>query len=179
MSDTTSQAATMRAKARHTAPPATIHRVEADGVRVFYRAAWGSLRSRDSPAARIPSLIVHVPRADSAPGRQLPCDRSRPAWVRVHGGSGGAKICYTFDELASTMEAFTQALKLNRYAIYVFDYGAPTGFRLAMAHPDRVTAIISQNGNAYKKDLPRLGLQSGNTGPHPRRKTGRQSARIF
>jgi pimeloyl-ACP methyl ester carboxylesterase len=51
------------------------------------------------------------------------------------------------------MEAFTQALKLNRYAIYVFDYGAPTGFRLAMAHPDRVTAIISQNGNAYEEGL--------------------------
>jgi pimeloyl-ACP methyl ester carboxylesterase len=51
--------------------------------------------------------------------------------------------------LAATIEAFTKALNMNRYAFYVFDYGAPTGFRLAMAHPDRVTAIISQNGNAY------------------------------
>ena len=52
-----------------------------------------------------------------------------------------------------TIDAFTQALKLDRYAIYVFDYGAPTGFRLAMAHPERVTAIVSQNGNAYEEGL--------------------------
>jgi len=55
--------------------------------------------------------------------------------------------------LASTVEAFTQALEINRYAMYVFDYGAPTGFRLAMRHPDRVTAIVSQNGNAYEEGL--------------------------
>jgi pimeloyl-ACP methyl ester carboxylesterase len=55
---------------------------------------------------------------------------------------------YSFEPLALTVDAFTQALKLDRYAIYVFDYGAPTGFRLATAHPDRITAIISQNGNA-------------------------------
>jgi pimeloyl-ACP methyl ester carboxylesterase len=60
---------------------------------------------------------------------------------------------YTFDGLASTIEAFTEALNIDRYAIYIFDYGAPTGFRLAMAHPDRVTAIISQNGNAYEEGL--------------------------
>ena len=63
------------------------------------------------------------------------------------------KYKYSFDGLAATIEAFTEALKLNRYAIYVFDYGAPTGFRLAMAHPERVTAIISQNGNAYEEGL--------------------------
>ena len=60
---------------------------------------------------------------------------------------------YSFDAVARTIEAFTDALGLNRYAIYVFDYGAPTGFRLAMAHPERVTAIISQNGNAYEDGL--------------------------
>jgi pimeloyl-ACP methyl ester carboxylesterase len=63
------------------------------------------------------------------------------------------KYTYSFDALARTMEAFTDALGLNRYAIYVFDYGAPTGFRLAMAHPERVTAIVSQNGNAYEEGL--------------------------
>ena len=52
-----------------------------------------------------------------------------------------------------TIDAFTRALKLDRYAIYVFDYGAPTGFRLAMAHPERMTAIVSQNGNAYEEGL--------------------------
>ena len=55
--------------------------------------------------------------------------------------------------MALTIDAFTRALKIDRYAIYVFDYGAPTGFRLAMAHPERVTAIISQNGNAYEEGL--------------------------
>jgi len=63
------------------------------------------------------------------------------------------KYGYSFDGLASTIEAFTQALTINRYALYVFDYGAPTGFRLAMRHPDRVTAIVSQNGNAYEEGL--------------------------
>jgi pimeloyl-ACP methyl ester carboxylesterase len=52
---------------------------------------------------------------------------------------------YTFDHLAETMGAFTETLGLRRYAIYAFDYGAPVGFRMAMAHPDRVTALISQN----------------------------------
>ncbi len=60
---------------------------------------------------------------------------------------------YTFDSLAKTIQAFTEELKLERYALYVFDYGAPTGFRLALAHPERVTAIISQNGNAYDEGL--------------------------
>ncbi|MGC2607202.1 MAG: alpha/beta hydrolase [Silvibacterium sp.] len=60
---------------------------------------------------------------------------------------------YSFDALAHTLEAFTDALGLNRYAIYVFDYGAPTGFRLAMRHPERVTAIVSQNANAYEEGL--------------------------
>ena len=63
------------------------------------------------------------------------------------------KYAYSFDSLANTIEAFTDALDLNRYAIYVFDYGAPTGFRLAMRYPERVTAIISQNGNAYEEGL--------------------------
>ena len=48
---------------------------------------------------------------------------------------------------------FVDALHLKRYALYVFDYGAPTGFRLAMAHPERITAIVSQNGNAYEDGL--------------------------
>jgi len=51
------------------------------------------------------------------------------------------------------MEAFTQDLNISRYAMYVFDYGAPTGFRLAMRQPDSVTAIVSQNGNAYEEGL--------------------------
>ena len=60
---------------------------------------------------------------------------------------------YSFDALAKVIEDFTDALKLRRYAIYVFDYGAPVGFRLALARPERVAAIISQNGNAYEEGL--------------------------
>lgn len=60
---------------------------------------------------------------------------------------------YTFESLAGVIEGFTQAIDLERYAIYVFDYGAPVGFRLALAHPERITAIISQNGNAYEEGL--------------------------
>ena len=64
-----------------------------------------------------------------------------------------AQFKYTFDNLAKVVEAFTDTIGLKRYAIYVFDYGAPTGFRLAMARPERITAIISQNGNAYEDGL--------------------------
>jgi pimeloyl-ACP methyl ester carboxylesterase len=60
---------------------------------------------------------------------------------------------YTFEQLAKTIAAFTQNIGLNRFAIYVFDYGAPVGFRLALAHPQRITAIVSQNGNAYEEGL--------------------------
>ena len=59
----------------------------------------------------------------------------------------------TFEQIASTIGKFVEAIGLDRYAIYVFDYGAPTGFRLALAHPERVTAIITQNGNAYEEGL--------------------------
>jgi pimeloyl-ACP methyl ester carboxylesterase len=59
------------------------------------------------------------------------------------------KFNYTFDTLAEVIDAFLESMNLSRYALYVFDYGAPTGFRIALKHPERVTAIISQNGNAY------------------------------
>ncbi len=60
---------------------------------------------------------------------------------------------YTFDNLADTIDGFTDALALDRYAMYVFDYGAPVGFRLAVNNPEKVTAIISQNGNVYEEGL--------------------------
>jgi len=134
-------------------PVTSIHKVEADGVKVFYREAG-------EPNAPV-VLLLHgfptssfmfrelIPRlagqfrviAPDLPGfgfTEVPAER---------------KYTYSFDALARTMEAFTDALGLNRYAIYVFDYGAPTGLRLAMAHPERVSAIISQNGNAYEEGL--------------------------
>jgi pimeloyl-ACP methyl ester carboxylesterase len=60
---------------------------------------------------------------------------------------------YTFDNIARVIDGFTEAVGLNRFAMYVFDYGAPTGFRLAIRHPQRIAAIISQNGNAYEEGL--------------------------
>jgi pimeloyl-ACP methyl ester carboxylesterase len=63
------------------------------------------------------------------------------------------KFNYTFDNLAHVIERFTEIIGFDRFAVYVFDYGAPTGFRLAVRHPERITAIISQNGNAYEEGL--------------------------
>src|SRR5271163_1906071 len=63
------------------------------------------------------------------------------------------KFAYTFDNLANVIERFTEVVGFDRFAVYVFDYGAPTGFRLATWRPERITAIISQNGNAYEVGL--------------------------
>jgi pimeloyl-ACP methyl ester carboxylesterase len=63
------------------------------------------------------------------------------------------EFAYTFDNLAAVVDGFVEALALHRFAIYVFDYGAPVGLRVAMAHPERIAAIVSQNGNAYIEGL--------------------------
>lgn len=63
------------------------------------------------------------------------------------------KFSYTFARLAEVIERFTEVIGLARFAIYIFDYGAPTGLRMAVRHPERITAIISQNGNAYEEGL--------------------------
>jgi pimeloyl-ACP methyl ester carboxylesterase len=63
------------------------------------------------------------------------------------------KFRYTFNNIAGVIDRFTEVIGFDRFAVYVFDYGAPTGFRLAVRHPERITAIISQNGNAYEEGL--------------------------
>ncbi|TDW48104.1 pimeloyl-ACP methyl ester carboxylesterase [Flavobacterium sp. 270] len=63
------------------------------------------------------------------------------------------KYAYTFDNLTKTMQSFIDKIQLKRFSIYVFDYGAPVGFRLALANPEKITGIISQNGNAYEEGL--------------------------
>ena len=63
------------------------------------------------------------------------------------------QFAYTFDNLAKVVDRFTEVIGLKQFAVYIFDYGAPTGLRIAMAHPERITAIITQNGNAYKEGL--------------------------
>ena len=133
--------------------PTSVHKIEADGVRVFYRAAG------DAAAPVI--LLLHGFPASSFMFRELIprlADRYRVIAPDLPGFGftevpAERKYAYSFDALAVTIEAFMQALKIDRYAIYVFDYGAPTGFRLACAHPDRITAIVSQNGNAYEEGL--------------------------
>ncbi|WP_225035306.1 alpha/beta fold hydrolase [Winogradskyella sp. SM1960] len=65
----------------------------------------------------------------------------------------GETFTYTFDNIATTMESFLEQKNINSYAIMIQDYGAPIGFRLATAHPERITAIINQNGNAYEEGL--------------------------
>ena len=69
------------------------------------------------------------------------------------GAPDAATFGYSFEHLAEVIESFTDTIGLDRYAIYVFDYGAPTGFRLAVSRPERITAVISQNGNAYDEGL--------------------------
>src|SRR5271165_6516336 len=77
----------------------------------------------------------------------------------------------TFDRIAEAIDRFTEIVGFNRYALYVFDYGAPTGFRLAVKHPERITALISQNGNAYEAGLsglePDPGLLAGRLARQP------------
>jgi pimeloyl-ACP methyl ester carboxylesterase len=63
------------------------------------------------------------------------------------------EFSYTFDNLAKSMQGFIDILKIKRFALYIFDYGAPTGLRLALANPEKITGIISQNGNAYEEGL--------------------------
>src|SRR5689334_9198141 len=63
------------------------------------------------------------------------------------------KFSYTFDNVARVIDRFTEVVGFDRFAVYVFDYGAPTGLRLAVRHPERIIAIISQNGNAYEEGL--------------------------
>jgi pimeloyl-ACP methyl ester carboxylesterase len=150
---TTREVASRAADPKFGVPLTSIHKVEADGLQVSYRAAGDPnapvillLHGFPSSSFMFRELIPRLANdyrviAPDLPGfgfTEVPAER---------------KYAYSFDGLALTIEAFTRALNIDRYAIYIFDYGAPTGLRLAMAHPERVTAIISQNGNAYEEGL--------------------------
>jgi pimeloyl-ACP methyl ester carboxylesterase len=136
-----------------TIPLTSIHQVNADGVKVFYRAAG-------DPNAPVVLLLHGFPTSSFMFRELIPrlADRYRVIAPDLPGFGftevpAERKYKYSFESLANTVDAFTRALGLNRYAIYVFDYGAPTGLRLAMAHPERVSAIVSQNGNSYEDGL--------------------------
>src|SRR5215469_10004137 len=127
-------------------PLTSVRKIEADGVQVFYRAAG-------DPSAPVVLLLHGFPTSSFMFRELIPrlADEYRVIAPDLPGFGFTEvpverKYVYSFDQLAATLNAFTQALDIGRFALYVFDYGAPTGFRLAMAHPDRVTAIVSQNG---------------------------------
>ncbi|KMN08838.1 alpha/beta fold hydrolase [Pseudomonas helleri] len=127
--------------------------IEADGIRVFYREAG-------DPSAPVMLLLHGFPSSShmfrdlipllAAHYRVIAPDLPGFGFTEVPEARG---YSYSFDNLAITVEHFVDALKLTRYALYVFDYGAPVGFRLAVAQPQRVSALVSQNGNAYLEGL--------------------------
>ena len=126
---------------------------EVDGLSVFYREAGAP----DAPTV----LLLHGFPSSSHMFRDLiPLLADEFHLVAPDLPSFGKsdmpkpdKFDYTFDNLAEVIDRFTEVLGLDRFAIYVFDYGAPVGFRIAARHPDRITAIITQNGNAYTDGL--------------------------
>jgi pimeloyl-ACP methyl ester carboxylesterase len=126
---------------------------DVDGLNIFYRDAG----SADTPVL----LLLHgFPSASHMFRDLIPllADRLRIIAPDLPGFGQSemperSKFSYTFDGIAGVIDRFTEVAGLKRFAIYVFDYGAPVGFRIATKHPDRITAIISQNGNAYEEGL--------------------------
>jgi pimeloyl-ACP methyl ester carboxylesterase len=130
-----------------------LNTIEADGVKVFYRSAGqptapvllllhgfpsSSFQFRELIPLLAPKFRVLAPDLPGFGFTEVPAER---------------KYQYTFDNLSLTIEAFLGALKVDKFAVYIFDYGSPTAFRIAVRHPQRVTAIITQNGNAYTEGL--------------------------
>jgi pimeloyl-ACP methyl ester carboxylesterase len=131
----------------------TYRKVDVDGINIFYREA--------GPKQAPTILLLHgFPTAGHMFRDLIPqlADRFRlvapdlPAFGQSDMPARGV-FAYTFENIANVIDRFAEVIGLSRFAMYVFDYGAPVGFRLAVRHPDRVTAIISQNGNAYEDGL--------------------------
>lgn len=137
-----------------TPPTQLLHRqVKVDGLDIFYREAG----AKDAPTI----LLLHGFPTSSHMFRNL-----MPALAdKYHviapdypgfGYSSAPPVTefdYTFDNLANVIEKFTEKVGLRNFSIYLMDYGAPVGFRLAVKHPERVTALIVQNGNAYNEGI--------------------------
>ncbi|MFB6878523.1 alpha/beta fold hydrolase [Streptomyces sp. NPDC056323] len=131
----------------------TYRSVDVDGLNVFYREAG----AKDARAV----LLLHgFPSAGHMFRDLIPllADQYRVIAPDLTGfGQSDMpsrdEFDYTFDNIAKVIDRFTEVIGLQRFAVYVFDYGAPTGLRLAVAHPERIVAIISQNGNAYDEGL--------------------------
>jgi pimeloyl-ACP methyl ester carboxylesterase len=123
-----------------------------DGVTVFYREAG---------ASGAPTLVLlhGFPSASHMFRELIPLLADRfhivapdlPGFGKSDMPARG-DFDYTFEHITDVIDRLTEVLGLDRFALYVFDYGAPVGFRIATRHPERITAIISQNGNAYEED---------------------------
>jgi pimeloyl-ACP methyl ester carboxylesterase len=129
--------------------PIKYRTADVDGSKIYYREA--------GPPGAPKLLLLHgFPTASHMFRNLIPlvADRLHVVAPDLPGfGNSDMPIRHTFEQLAETIDRFTQIVGFDRYAVYVFDYGAPTGFRLALRHPDRITAIVSQNGNAYEEGL--------------------------
>jgi pimeloyl-ACP methyl ester carboxylesterase len=127
----------------------TYHHIDVDGLRLFYREAG----KRGLPKL----LLLHGFPSSSHMFRDLIphlADRFHIIAPDLPGfGQSDDPNANNFDSIADTIERFTEIAGFDRFIVYVFDYGAPTGFRLAVRHPERIAGIISQNGNAYVEGL--------------------------
>jgi len=131
----------------------TYRTADVDGFKIFYREAGAP----DAPKL----LLLHgFPSASHMFRDLIPllADRFHIIAPDLPGFGQSdmpmrSEFAYTFENIADIIDRFTVEVGFDRYALYVFDYGAPTGFRLAVKHPDRISAIISQNGNAYEEGL--------------------------
>jgi pimeloyl-ACP methyl ester carboxylesterase len=129
------------------------HTADVDGLKIFYREAGRT----DAPAL----LLLHgFPTSSHMFRNLIPLLADRfhivapdlPGFGQSDLPSRDA-FPYTFAKLAEVVGRFTELVNLKRFAIYIFDYGAPVGLRMAVKHPDRIIAIVSQNGNAYEEGL--------------------------
>lgn len=131
----------------------TYHRETVDGVGIFYREA--------GPDKAPTIVLLHgFPSSSVEFGSLIPLLATRYHLIAPdYPGFGQSdapppsQYAYTFDHLALTMSHLLEQLKINRYSLYIHDYGAPVGFRMMMAHPERLQALVVQNGNAYEEGL--------------------------
>lgn len=146
------------AKAEQTTASIHYRTISIDGINIFYREAAPANATKDTPAV----LLLHgFPTSSHMFRNLIPALATKYRVIAPdYPGFGQSdappreSFAYTFDNLAGVVDKFTTAVNLTTFAIYVQDYGAPIGYRIASAHPERITGIIIQNGNAYQEGLP-------------------------